>query len=167
MPDLLTLMELEAKARAILDQLAAAGLQGTGGLLAQQLLRPREGDYEKAFLPSMADALQRAYAPFWATSQMAPRPKAGQTQVLTFLATTEDLQAYNARARQFPGGYKDVAPYLAPERVWVRWKFVRPGESLGMAFDGMVWLDDHWAWFPKPWRAVRMAQTMPPEIPEA
>jgi hypothetical protein len=167
MPDLLKFLELETKAREILERLLAAGATGAGTTLARELLCPREGDYEKAFLPSMADALQRAYAPFWATNQMAPRPKAGQTQVLVFLATTEDLQAYNDRARQFPGGYKTVAPYLAPERVWVRWKFVRPGESLGMAFDGMVWLDDHWAWFPKPWRAVRMAQTMPPDIPEA
>ncbi|MBW1877115.1 MAG: hypothetical protein JRI25_00630 [Deltaproteobacteria bacterium] len=167
MPDLLTLMELEANARAVLEQVMTAGIAGASALVAKQLLCPHDEDYEKAFLPEMADVLQRAYAPFWATSQMAPRPKAGQTQVLIYLATTEDLQANNARARQFPGGYKEVAPYLAADRLWVRWKFVKPGETLGMAFDGMVWLDDHWAWFPKPWRAVRMAQTLPPSIPEA
>ena len=33
-----------------------------------------------------------------------------------------------------------------------------PGGSLnrerdsGLAFDGLVWCDDHWAWFPKPYR---------------
>jgi len=167
MPDLPNLFELAANARVVLERVKNAGLLGASAPVAKELLCPRDEDYEKAFLPAMADVLRRAYAPFWATSQMAPRPKAGQTEVVVFLATTEDLQANNDRARQFPGGYRDVAPYLAPDRVWVRWKFVKPGESLGMAFDGMVWLDDHWAWFPKPWRAVRMAQTLPPAIPEA
>ena len=31
---------------------------------------------------------------------------------------------------------------------------VLPGESLGMAFDGLVHVNGHWAWFPKPWRAL-------------
>ena len=32
--------------------------------------------------------------------------------------------------------------------------FVQPGEAHGMAHDGLVYLDDHWAWFPKPWRVL-------------
>ena len=27
----------------------------------------------------------------------------------------------------------------------------------GMAYDGLVWIDDHWAWFPKPFRVLRAA----------
>ena len=45
-------------------------------------------------------------------------------------------------------------PLLDPHRVWARWKFVRPGEPSGMAYDGLVWVDDHWAWFPKPYRVL-------------
>ena len=34
-------------------------------------------------------------------------------------------------------------------------KFVKPGETLGMAFDGLVWVNGHFAIFPKPWRFLR------------
>ncbi|TMQ06352.1 MAG: hypothetical protein E6J91_38110 [Deltaproteobacteria bacterium] len=28
------------------------------------------------------------------------------------------------------------------------------GEQLGMAYDGLIYVNNHWAWFPKPWRAL-------------
>jgi hypothetical protein len=37
----------------------------------------------------------------------------------------------------------------------VRWKFVKPGETIGMAYDGLVFVNGHWAWFPKAWHALR------------
>ena len=45
-----------------------------------------------------------------------------------------------------------IAHLLQPQRVWVAWKLIAPGQDAGMAYDGLVWLDDHWAWFPKPFR---------------
>ena len=33
-----------------------------------------------------------------------------------------------------------------------RWKYTKPGEPLGMAYDGLIYVNGHWAWFPKPWR---------------
>lgn len=169
MPDEAPSMEeLAVSARDLLERLNREGLGGgSTAALTRELLRPQEGDYAKAFVPRMAEALKRAYDPFWNSSKMEARPKAGQTQVLLYLASSEDLREGANRARQFPGGYREVAEYLQPGRVWARWKFVRPGERLGMAFDGLVWIDDHWAWFPKPWRAVRMANTVSPQVPEA
>ena len=38
--------------------------------------------------------------------------------------------------------------------TWWRWKFTKPGEDLGMAYDGLVFVNGHWAWFPKPYRAI-------------
>ena len=35
-----------------------------------------------------------------------------------------------------------------------RFKFVKPGEGLGMAFDGLVHVNGHWVIIPKPWRAL-------------
>jgi hypothetical protein len=39
---------------------------------------------------------------------------------------------------------------LDPQRVWVAWEVIPLGKSAGMAYDGLVWIEDHWAWFPKP-----------------
>jgi hypothetical protein len=35
-----------------------------------------------------------------------------------------------------------------------RFKFVEPGKDLGMAFDGLIYVNGHWRIFPKPWRAL-------------
>jgi len=35
-----------------------------------------------------------------------------------------------------------------------RWKYVKPGEQLGTSFDGLIYVNSHWAWFPKPWRVL-------------
>ena len=37
----------------------------------------------------------------------------------------------------------------------VRFKFITKGETLGLAFDGLVYLDGQWKILPKPWRALR------------
>ena len=161
------LAELADGAREVLEKLCMAGLQGPNNALADELIRPRPGDYQRVFIPAMAEALQRAYEPFWIRRQMGPRPKPTQSQVRLSIATTEDLRAGNDRAHPFPEGYQKVARYFVPGRVWIRWKFVEPGATMGMAYDGLVWIDDHWAWFPKPWKAVNMARTMPPEPYEA
>ena len=40
----------------------------------------------------------------------------------------------------------------APGLLWLAWSFVAPGENLGLAFDGLVRLDERFAWFPRPWQ---------------
>jgi hypothetical protein len=40
---------------------------------------------------------------------------------------------------------------MIPERIWVAWEFVEPGRDSGLSFDGLVWCEDHWAWFPRPY----------------
>jgi hypothetical protein len=36
-----------------------------------------------------------------------------------------------------------------------RWKFTKPGETLGMAFDGLYQINGRWVLMPKPWRITR------------
>ena len=59
------------------------------------------------------------------------------------------------RSWAFPGGYRSIARHLVPERIWVTWKYLTPGRSSGLAYDGLVWCDDHWAWLPRPYRVLR------------
>lgn len=139
--------------RSQLEPLLWAIARDDSGELAQRL-RPRDEDYAKVFRADVAGALKHAYAAAW---EKMPPPKpayAAQTELLCHLAPAGMLVDDNELSHHFPGGYRAIAQYLNPQRVWVRWKFVRPGESAGMAYDGLVWVDDHWAWLPKPYRVV-------------
>ena len=60
----------------------------------------------------------------------------------------------NGLSNCFPGGYRALAPHLVAGRIWFVWRYLQPGETSGVRYDGLVHLDDHWAWFPKPYRVV-------------
>jgi hypothetical protein len=117
-------------------------------------LRPRGDDSAKVFPGLDADAVAAAYREVWNAEPVPPRPHADQTELVCDLSPAGMLGHDNELSARFPGGYRHIAPLLDPHRVWVRWKFVRPGEQAGMAYDGLVWVDDHWAWFPKPYRVL-------------
>ena len=54
----------------------------------------------------------------------------------------------------FPGGYKRVVQFMKPGIPIVRFKFVKPGDRIGLAFDGLVYVNGRWALMPKPYRAL-------------
>jgi hypothetical protein len=116
-------------------------------------LRPRDADYAAVFV---GDAAARAQAGFAALWNNPPRGlgQPGQTEVHAFATQAESFASENEHSREFPGGYRKVAGQLKPDVVWLRFKLVAPGESTGMAYDGLVYLGDHWAWFPKPWHVL-------------
>jgi hypothetical protein len=58
----------------------------------------------------------------------------------------------NFLSNQFPGGYRDLAGWMTPHRIWVCWKTVTDGVTV--SYDGLVWVDDHWCWLPKIFRAL-------------
>jgi len=137
------------KIRAIATPLlAAAPTAGAAGVAA---FAPRPEDYARVFNATIAPAMELHFSALWA-----------RTPEITAHAEQTELQLWSARADQlggespgFPGGYKALAPHLVPDRIWSAWKYVRPGTTLGMAYDGLVWLDDRFVWFPKPWRALK------------
>jgi hypothetical protein len=131
--------------------LLALGQDRDGSLAAQ--LRPRAEDYAKAFLPPHVDAARSAFEAIWAEAPRINTALPG-SQLKLNIAPAGMLAYDNELSRHFPGGYRSVAPLLNPHRVWAAWKFIPPGKDAGMAYDGLVWLDDHWAWFPKPYRAL-------------
>lgn len=47
-----------------------------------------------------------------------------------------------------------MANLLVPARVWATWQYHSTGNSAGISYDGLVWCDDHWAFFPKPYRVL-------------
>jgi len=120
-----------------------------------QALRPRPEDYRAVFSAEAdAAAVEAAHAALWSAPDAAIRGKEGQTEVLIWTATGRELAAGTGDASRFPGGYEKVADRLAPELSFYRFKFVEPGATLGMAFDGLVHVNGRWCFVPKPWQAL-------------
>ena len=117
-------------------------------------LRPSQADYAAVFEPDLAAKAEAVYGPAWDGGQMVIAPKAGQTEVKVFSATSDELKSWSGGAAEFPGGYKDVAAQIKPGVKLYRFKFVEPGQDLGMAYDGLVNVNGHWRIFPKPWRVA-------------
>lgn len=119
-------------------------------------LMPREEDYGLVFVKEIAPVAQAAYGKLWADREnLWRRPGPQQRDILCYVAPAGMLTYENELSRPFPGGYQAIASRLKSSRVWVAWKYVVPGASSGLAFNGLVWVDDHWAWFPKPYRVLR------------
>lgn len=128
---------------------------GTDNVTFTQKLKPTDADYKAVFTdPADAEKAKQHYAPMW-EGKGGIGPKEGQTELKVWKATGAELAAGTGDADSFPGGYKKVANKLNPKLTYFRFKFVKPGEDLGMAFDGLVHVNGHWAFLPKPWKAVQ------------
>jgi len=116
--------------------------------------KPQPDDWERVFMPEAAEKARIAYKPLW-VSPPPPLPRPGQTVVRVRVADAADFAAGNARAKEFPGGFTNIASSLVPGNIWVTWEYVAPTESAGMAFNGLVYFaDGRFAWFPKPWKFI-------------
>jgi len=118
-------------------------------------LKPAPDDYKAIFIEEVAEKAKKSYEGLWSDPNAAIKPKPGQTDLLLWKATSEDLAAWTGGSSHFPGGWKDVGSMLRPGLTFYRWKFVEPGKTSGMAFDGLVHVNGHWVFVPKPYRALR------------
>lgn len=141
----------EEGAKALLAEFVEPGADHAA--LSQQL-RPTKADYDAVFEPDLAAKAESVYGPAWEGGQLVIAPKPGQTEVKVYSATSDELKSWTGNAEEFPGGYKDVAAQLKPGVKIYGFRFVEPGESLGMAYDGLVNVNGHWRIFPKPWRVA-------------
>lgn len=127
----------------------------TDVLALSRALRPKAEDYAAVYTAEIARKMDGLYGPAWDADQIRVAPKPGQTQLLLWGATSEELKAGGGNASKFPGGYARVKDALkAGVRVY-RFKFVKPGETIGMAFDGLAHVNGRWVLIPKPWRALK------------
>jgi len=114
---------------------------------------PTEAEVHMVYKDPLASSMYEGYA-----AMMKPGikfgPKPDQDSLLLIYTTTAKLQSRDAVLREFPGGYKDVLQYFKADVPIVRFKFVKSGETTGLAFDGLVYVNDHWVIMPKPWRAL-------------
>jgi hypothetical protein len=141
----------EAGATSLLKEFLKPGADHAA--LSKQL-RPTSADYAAVFDADSSAKVAAVYDPAWEGGQLVVAPKAGQTEVKVFSATSDEMKSWSGNAAEFAGGWKDVAPKLKPGLKIYRFKFVEPGKDLGMAFDGLIYVNGNWRIFPKPWRAL-------------
>lgn len=146
-------LALMAFLEASLEPLLRALSVDRDGRLAREFA-PLPADYPKVFAEPLADAALKAYTALWTTAPL-PQARALDARLEIHVSPAGMLADDNPMSRHFPGGYRQLAPHLNPHRVWVAWKLIEPGQQTGIAYDGLVWIDDHWAWFPKAFRVLR------------
>jgi hypothetical protein len=141
---------LDDEARALLEQFLKPGadLQALTESLA-----PRRQDIHEVYGDPLATALEPYLATTYGSGEaIAPQP--GQTELQRVVTTTGALRSDPAVLAEFPGGYADVLSNFTADVPIARFKFVAPGEDLGMAFDGLLHVNGRLVLIPKPWRAL-------------
>lgn len=117
-----------------------------------QTLMPSEADISAIFTPDFAPKVADYVAEVFGSGSVSP--KDGYTEILVTVANTSELIDGGPALAEFPGGYKRLRPFLQRGIPIVRFKFVEPGETLGLAFDGLYRVNDRWVLIPKAWRLV-------------
>jgi hypothetical protein len=119
-------------------------------------LKPTAADCKAVFVDdAVAAKAEAAYDKMMTDARAVIAASADNTELTLSKATTDDLQKWTAPVQaDFPGGYKRVADKYKPGLTVYRWKYVKPGEQIGTAYDGLIYVNNHWAWFPRPWRVL-------------
>jgi hypothetical protein len=117
-------------------------------------LKPSSEDYQVIYKQPLAGNLEKAHKLMWENPRIKVAPKRGQTELVLVVTTTDALIAKDKTLRMFPGGYQRVLSHMKSGFPIARFKFVQSGEKLGMAFDGLVYVNGRWVFIPKPWRVL-------------
>ncbi|MFN7931238.1 MAG: hypothetical protein U0Y68_25580, partial [Blastocatellia bacterium] len=131
-----------------------AALVGPEGRLVIESMRPQADDYPRVFQAEIVADARTAYEALWRTPPEVEQLTAGEVKLRVDAAPAGMLSEPNELSNRFPGGYRALAPYLKPDRIWFVWRYLRLGHTAGMRYDGVVRIDDRWVWFPKPYRVI-------------
>lgn len=141
------LTAITAAAAPILNAIVDAGPEVIAGLA------PTEAACAAAFRADVAPAVADAYDRLWQTPPTV-NPGVSRRLIAAHACPAERFVEDDPHTRAFPGGWRAAAPFLAPGRVWIRWRYHAPGRTSGLAFDGLTRIDDDWYWFPHPHRVL-------------
>ena len=154
--------EGEEGAKAFLNQFVASNADYAG---LTKGLHPATVDYKAMFDASTAGKVESSQAKDWTKATIRPG-KPGQTEVKVWSATGADLAAGKGNAKEFPEQYKKFGRHLVPTLTYWKFKFVEPGKDVGTAYDGLAFVNGHWAIAPRPWRALEKTATDEDEKPK-
>ena len=142
--------QVAGEGRALLDRFFDPAADHGAMTLA---LKPTAEDVRAVYGEPLAGRLIAHYEGLFAPGA-AIAPKPGQTQLLSTFTTTAALKRGDPVLADFPGGYREVLEYFVSDVPIARFKFVEPGETLGMAFDGLIHVNGRWVLMPKPWSVL-------------
>lgn len=134
-------------AKALVSQFIAPNADQS--VLARSL-RPDLEDYDVVFTPDAAGKLRHELEEVWDEGDEKVKIPEGRTQVKLWKATVDELLAGKGEAQACVDAYKGVAKMLKPGIVVYCFKFQKPGEMMGSAYDGLIYVRGHWAIFPRP-----------------
>jgi hypothetical protein len=118
-----------------------------------QALRPSRTDFEAVFTDEAATRLASLYAPEWEAGNLVISPAEGQTEVIVRAVPSAEIKAWSrVAADNLPGGYEKIKDHIKDGVTVYSFKFVKPGETSGTSFDGLVNVNGQWRVFPKPYR---------------
>ncbi len=126
-----------------------------GGANAEKLsllLRPSAEDYAAVFEGDFARKAEETYKEPWEKGLLTLKAKPAQTEITVLAVTAEDLKARSEKSREFPGGWQEVAPNLKAGLTVYMVRLTEPGKDRGARFDGLIYVNERWRIFPKPWR---------------
>jgi hypothetical protein len=144
----------EGKGAQAKEMLAGFVKAGADAAALSNTLRPKPADYDAVFVGDAAAKMKAGLEPLWDSGKLVIKPTADQSDITVIGAAQSDLAKGEGTAQACPGGYKDIAGKIQPKTVIYCAKFVKPGEKHGMNVDGLVWVNGHWAIFPKPWKII-------------
>jgi hypothetical protein len=118
-------------------------------------LRPRPGDAARVFAGSAEQiaAIEQRYLNLWSTDPPRVRAPTREVHLRIFVATAGML-AQPDMTPPWPRSYASIADQLQPSRTWVAWAYAPTDGGRPSDYDGLVWVEDHWAWFCAPWRVL-------------
>ncbi len=120
-------------------------------------LRPTKEDYRAFYADeTSADRAEVFFDKLWNSEDAVVAPKDGQNELKLFSATIEDLKNDSGESSEFATSFRSLAATdnLRPAQTVYAFKFIKPGESVGMAFEGLTHINGRWRLFPKPWRSM-------------
>ncbi len=123
-------------------------------------LKPDRDDCARLFNAGYAQGLAEGAAALY---RNPPRANPGEDypELDVTAAPAGLLRGPNVLSERFPRGYRDIAGWMSPERIWLSWAW-RAKSGGAVRHDGLAWLDDHWVWFPKPFRLLASRLPGPP-----
>lgn len=120
---------------------------------AEQLthLMPDSSDCAELFDASIADRVSRAIRATGAPSRGIRAVPHSASEISP--APAGALRWSNELSDRFPRGYRRIAGWMEPSRIWLTWAGHEPDGGV-LRMDGLVFVNSRWVFLPKPWRIV-------------
>ncbi len=118
-----------------------------------QGLCPTRKDCEKLFDKELAGSITESALLEYQQLPKVAEPGERYSKLEITAAPAGLLRTFNELSERFPRGYRNIAGWMKPSRIWLTWAY-KAVDGGAVRYDGLAWLDDHWIWLPKPFRII-------------